>query len=605
MNNNNQINKSHVDVPSAVLHIRNIPEGTTEDDIFKIAIGKCVNVRLLEKYHQALLEMDSIESATNLLQYSQNNSLLLHGKPVLISYSKSQSINQQQPASTNPTSSQSPSTHRSPNNYNNTHHHSHHHHSHHHQQQPHHGGHYNSHKGSPNQSYRHNNYNNNNNNNGTIIEGRVLLCTIENLGMNIITIDHLYHFFSNSGEVLRIVMFNSNTQALIEFSSIENANNAKKTLNNYSLAGSNQCILRLETSKTDTLNITQNTERSKDFTKSQPIMLSPHFRMQNGTNGNQQQQQQQQQQQYNNNSNNANQSQMVGGNGSTVLLVHGLDETMMNSCDRIFNLFSIYGNVQRVKILTSKKGAALVQMEDAQQAEAIIRYYHQIPLFNNALQTHYSKHLTITDSHNPESPTLSKDYTHSNLNRFSHPINTYKHLYKPSQTLYFSNIPKHFTEANFIQLFTSLNAPKPIGFKIFSSQLLASPTTPAATTTTSTTATTTPPTPAAAVNTTSPTSTATPATTATPTTATTNTSSPITDPSKIDKIVGLLEFASVSNAVEALVLANNTLIPGSHYTIRLSFSNSSVLPHHTTPRNGAPTNSSPSTISPVSTPLKN
>lgn len=588
--------------------------------------------------------MDSVESATRLLKYSQKNSLLLHGKPVQISFSKSQSINQPTPQSptnttttTNTTSSSSSSHRSSPSS--------------------------SSYNGLPQAGSRQSNFSPNTNNSAPIA-GTVLLSTIENPGSNSITIDHLYHVFSSCGEVLRIVMFNKNNlQALIEFSTVESALHAKKTLSNHSLFHGGQCTLKLEVSKTDRLNITQNTDRAKDFSKSLPTVnqssssssQQQSYYQSNGNNNNNNNQQQQHSNNHhhqsssspsqgshhhhhNNNNNNNHHShhhsspsqhphhsgsvstnQQIGNHHShhhghnhhggshhhhnhqnggnighhrtTVLLVHGLDEAVM-TCDRIFNLFCVYGNVQRVKILSSKKGAALVQMEDVQQAEAVIRFYHQMPLFKDTLQINYSKHLSITDSHNPESPTLSKDFAQSNLNRFTHPINTYKHLYKPSQTLYFSNVPKDFTETNFNQLFQSLNLQKPVGFKIFSAQLapgassvptVASPTTPTGVVTgvsspsvngggagsgASTVGTNIANNTTTSVNGIS-----------------SNSSTP--EPSKhADKIVGLLEFSSPANAIDALVLLNNSVLPNSnHMGLRLSFSNSTVLPKSSTSNN--------------------
>ncbi|KYQ91382.1 hypothetical protein DLAC_08338 [Tieghemostelium lacteum] len=565
---------TNIETPSAVLHLRSLPTQTKDSDIYQLTsdlkVGRCVAIRILEK-HQALLEMDSIEAATRVYQYAQNNVFCLYGKPIQISYSRSKTINQQ------------PS-------------------------------------------------------------GNVLLCTIENPGMNTINVDHLHHIFLKYGEVFRIVIFNKTSlQALIEFSNSDAANNAKKHLNNVPIFQNNQGTLRIEISKTEKLNVMHNTEKTKDFTKPLPTILPPYFQQNfnqpqmpsptvihnfnnthsnnsNNINHHQQQahhqnihhlstvqqhqhqhqqqshhQQQQQvlsqqhhnhqQQTVNNNINNSN-MMVNNGNGlnrTSVLLVHGLDEDVMN-CDRIFNLFSIYGNVLKIKILSTKKGAAMVQMEDSQQAETAIRYYHQLSMFGEALQIHYSKHLTITDSHNPDSPNLSKDFTGSPLNRFSHPINTYKHIYKPSPTLYFSNVPKDFTEASFNQLFASLNTHKPIAIKNFSLPGSSSNTVTSSPSTTTTTNSNTNTSSTSNNNSTTANNNNnnnTSSTTTSNSTSIVNGSSSNTtqDPKHTDKIVGLIEFSSLSNALEALVLANNIQPANSHYTIRLSFSNSSVLPH--------------------------
>ncbi|GAM26276.1 hypothetical protein SAMD00019534_094510 [Acytostelium subglobosum LB1] len=440
--NNNLPFDNQQEAPSPVLHIRPVPLEATENDLIQCiaqySFGTPINaVRIMQKFQQALVEMDSIDTASRVIKFSQDTPPLLLGKPIQISFSRSKSINSQVPI------------------------------------------------------------------------GNVLLVTIENAILNI-NVDILHHFFCFYGEVLRIVIFTKNElQALVEFSNPESAFNAKKHLNNVPLYQGGACLLKIEISKTEHLNVTKNTDRTKDYTKTLPVGM-PYF-----------------------------QPSVTPPQRTSVIIVYGLDDLV--TCDRLFNLFSLYGNVQKIKMLPNKKGAAMVQMEDAQQADAIIKYYNQAILFGQQLLIQYSKHLSIADSHNQEAQSQSRDYTHSQLNRFSHPINTYKHIYKPSQTLYFSNVPKEYTELAFHQLFTSMNTHKPIGVKIFPSQ----PATP-----------------------------------------------PGTKPGDT-KIVGLLEFSSSSHALEALLIANNAQIPGSHSTIRLSFSNSTVLPQ---PPRSASSSSSTSTV---------
>lgn len=42
--------------------------------------------------------------------------------------------------------------------------------------------------------------------------------------------------------------------------------------------------------------------------------------------------------------------------------------------DKLFNLFSIYGNIARIKILRNKPDHALVQMAEGLQAELAVHY---------------------------------------------------------------------------------------------------------------------------------------------------------------------------------------------------------------------------------------
>ncbi|KAL1764767.1 heteroproteinous nuclear ribonucleoprotein L isoform X3, partial [Sigmodon hispidus] len=48
---------------------------------------------------------------------------------------------------------------------------------------------------------------------------------------------------------------------------------------------------------------------------------------------------------------------------SPVLMVYGLDQSKMN-CDRVFNVFCLYGNVEKVKFMKSKLVATTVGMAD-------------------------------------------------------------------------------------------------------------------------------------------------------------------------------------------------------------------------------------------------
>ncbi|XP_023931732.1 heterogeneous nuclear ribonucleoprotein L-like, partial [Lingula anatina] len=68
-----------------------------------------------------------------------------------------------------------------------------------------------------------------------------------------------------------------------------------------------------------------------------------------------------------------------------VMMVYGLNSEKMN-CDRIFNLFCLYGNVVRVKFLKSKDGAAMVQMGDASTVSSAIQNLNNTFFFENKLQ---------------------------------------------------------------------------------------------------------------------------------------------------------------------------------------------------------------------------
>jgi len=223
----------------------------------------------------------------------------------------------------------------------------------------------------------------------------------------------------------------------------------------------------------------------------------------------------------------------------SVLIVYGLDEATM-TCDKIFNLFCQYGNVLKIKLLTNKKGAALVQMGDNMMADQALQNLQAASAFGQTLQVQYSKHPYIADSRaeqaDPNNAALSasggvpavaapsvptsKEYATSPLNRFNHNPNAFRHIYRPSSTLYFSNAPKDYQEAEITQLFTGLNAQAPSAIKFFTLP------------------------------------------------ATGEVSA------RDERRVGLLEFPDVVAATEALILANNSRVNG--HTLKLSFSSNSI-----------------------------
>jgi polypyrimidine tract-binding protein 2 len=48
--------------------------------------------------------------------------------------------------------------------------------------------------------------------------------------------------------------------------------------------------------------------------------------------------------------------------------------------DKLFNLFSVYGNIVRIKLLRNKPDHALIQMGDGLQAELAVNFLKVCPL---------------------------------------------------------------------------------------------------------------------------------------------------------------------------------------------------------------------------------
>ncbi|XP_015373001.1 PREDICTED: heterogeneous nuclear ribonucleoprotein L-like [Diuraphis noxia] len=130
---------------------------------------------------------------------------------------------------------------------------------------------------------------------------------------------------------------------------------------------------------------------------------------------------------------------------SKVLLVHGLDRVPVN-CDRVFNLFCLYGNVMTVKILRDDK--VLVEMEDAESARRCVSNLHMLRLDDEVtMKVKYSKHNFIHDQVNfnklTDGTPAQKVYLSSTLNRFIPNVLSpdKRRIAAPSKILHFFNAP--------------------------------------------------------------------------------------------------------------------------------------------------------------------
>lgn len=449
--------------PSKVLHVRNVEPNISQPELhaFVSQFGQVVSICFLSKFSQALIEMDSVQAATSVIMYTKQTPVFVGGKEAHFAFSKSQSINNSTRAGASGGVDTPP------------------------------GGVHN-----------------------------ILLCTILNPSIFDITVDVIYAIMSPYGQVNRIVVFNKNNtpQVLVEFENAMLAAQAKQALEGKDIyAGA--CTLKIEFSKSTKLNVHTNTTKQRDYsnpalpTQAAPAPAAPggyppaaysmddYYRMYGA----------------------AIPPVVEQQPTRSVLIVYGFDPNYMTQ-DRIFNLFCLYGNVSKIKQLNGNKGT-LVQMSENSGADYAIQNLNGLTIFNQQLSIQYSKHPYIADSRHettadgvPASP-ASRDFSSSPLNRFTRNPNAYKHIYKPSQTLYFGNAPKDFNEESFHQLFTRLGAPLPSQTKFFNL----------------------PPNEAVRDN---------------------------------EKKIGLMEFPTIQSAAEALILTNNEKIEG--HTLKLAFSANSI-----------------------------
>uniref|UniRef100_K1QVF4 Heterogeneous nuclear ribonucleoprotein L n=1 Tax=Magallana gigas TaxID=29159 RepID=K1QVF4_MAGGI len=108
----------------------------------------------------------------------------------------------------------------------------------------------------------------------------------------------------------------------------------------------------------------------------------------------------------------------------SVIMVYGLNLDKI-SCDKLFNLFCLYGNVVRVKFLKSKEGSAMVQMGDAMAVDRCMQNLNYMTLFDNKITLGHSKQAFLQDVPNPyelpDGTPSFKDYMGSRNNRYANP----------------------------------------------------------------------------------------------------------------------------------------------------------------------------------------
>ncbi|XP_014830906.1 PREDICTED: polypyrimidine tract-binding protein 3-like isoform X2 [Poecilia mexicana] len=419
-------------VPSPVLHLRQLPADTSEQEVVDLALpfGRVSKLITLRTKNQAFLEMASEEAAVTMVNYYASAPPTIRNQPVFIQYSTHRELKTDN--LTNQRALQAISTAAV-------------------------------HSGSLASS-----------------EGRglipapsaVLRIIVENLFYPV-TLEVLQQIFSKFGSVLKIITFTRNNQfqALLQFSDAIHAQHAKASLDGQNIYNG-CCTLRIDFSKLSALNVKYNNDKSRDFTRADlpsgeldpagaaafgvalppygAAAFPPSFHQHTGL-----------------------PVAAVPGSlmspprmalqvappaGYSVLLVSNLDpERVSPHC--LFILFGVYGDVQRVKILFNKKENALVQMSDATQAQLAMSHLNGQRLHGNVIRVTLSKHPVVQlprGGAGPEEQTLTQDFSGSALHRFKKPgSKNFNNIFPPSATLHLSNIPSSVGEDALKDLFSS------------------------------------------------------------------------------------------------------------------------------------------------------
>uniref|UniRef100_A0A669D6I5 Heteroous nuclear ribonucleoprotein L like n=1 Tax=Oreochromis niloticus TaxID=8128 RepID=A0A669D6I5_ORENI len=295
---------------------------------------------------------------------------------------------------------------------------------------------------------------------------KVLLLSIQN-PLYPITTDVLYTVCNPIGSVLRIVIFKRNgIQAMVEFESVQCAQKAKAALNGADIyAGC--CTLKIEYARPTRLNVIKNDNESWDYTK--PYLV----RRDRGKGRQRQAILGEHPSSYGDNGYGPpcpllplpgnsrykltsldvpdmvsyplpqSSSSYSGHAPSSVAMVSGLHPSKMN-CTRIFNLFCLYGNIEKVKFMKSVPGTALVEMGDEYAVDRAITHLNSIKVFGKRLNVCVSKQHAVIPSQVFELEDGSssyKDFAMTRNNRFSSAGQASKNIIQPpSAVLHYYNL---------------------------------------------------------------------------------------------------------------------------------------------------------------------
>jgi polypyrimidine tract-binding protein 2 len=375
---------------SKVIHVRNVGHEISENDLLQLfqPFGVITKLVMLRAKNQALLQMQDVPSAVNALQFYTNVQPSIRGRNVYIQFSSHQEL----------TTVEQNSQGRGD---------------------------------EPN---------------------RILLVTIHHM-LYPITVEVLHQVFSPHGFVEKIVTFQKSAgfQALIQFQSRQSAVAARNSLQGRNIYDG-CCQLDIQFSNLDELQVNYNNERSRDFTNPSLPSEQKGRSSQSGYNdagvygvqpsgsggvGFPQM------------GNAAAIAAAFGGglppgisgtNDRCTVLVSNLNPDRIDE-DKLFNLFSLYGNIVRIKLLRNKPDHALVQMGDGFQAELAVHFLKGAILFDKRLEVNFSKHSNITtgaDTH---------EYSNSNLNRFNrNAAKNYRYCCSPTKMIHLSTLPQDVIE---------------------------------------------------------------------------------------------------------------------------------------------------------------
>ncbi|XP_029014126.1 heterogeneous nuclear ribonucleoprotein L-like isoform X1 [Betta splendens] len=425
------VEDNHRIPPSPVVHVRGLCDAVVEADLVEALekFGNICYVMMMPFKRQALVEFDSVDSAERCVACGVREPVCIAEQQAFFNFSTSQRI-------TRPTNADDPSS-----------------------------------------------------------RNKVLLLSVQN-PLYPITTDVLYTVCNPVGSVSRIVIFKRNgIQAMVEFESVEDAQKAKLALNGADIyAGC--CTLKIEYARPNRLNVVRNDNSSWDYTK--PFVLlrergkgrqrqailgehpsngyGPHcplLPLPANSRYRRMSEEAQNPISYSmllpKMSSSSSSSFLSHAASSSVAMVSSLHPTEMN-CSRIFNLFCLYGNVEKVKFMKSVPGTALVEMSDEYAVDRAVTHLNSIKVFGKKLNVCVSKQQSVIPSQVFELADGSSSYQDFSLtrnNRFSNTQSSRNIIQPPASILHFYNAPPTLNQHQLQKLCTEHKVPIFTKFKVF------------------------------------------------------------------------------------------------------------------------------------------
>lgn len=261
-----------------------------------------------------------------------------------------------------------------------------------------------------------------------------------------INVDVLGKVFSPHGQLSKIVIFTKNrqTMALVQFVDAASAQIALNQLNGKNIyAGCCGMNISYSTSRND-LNVRFDSPTSRDFLAGaggapmppgggQSLLPPPPGGGGAPRGGGYQQQPRHQ---------GIRPPQGGGGGGGvgTVVIVNMLDPEQVNP-DYLFRLFGVYGDVIRAKIMFKKRDTALVQFTNAQGAYRSVQFLNNFVLWGRSIRCNISKGSEVNMPHEGNPFAVEYGYNHV-MHRFKRPdARGLQYVAEPNPMLHVSSIP--------------------------------------------------------------------------------------------------------------------------------------------------------------------